>query len=118
MTTGLQSAIADLTGLGLTLDDSLDQSQLDVASEAIDRIAQPLSSEDLRALISLLPRNGDTAFGLCLTLVAAVEASALWPRWELLEDQTNEWVEILRRRLANGGFEPPRPGSSLPHSST
>jgi hypothetical protein len=80
---------------------------LAAASRYIDALAYPLQPRDIRALVALLPPGGDTAAGLNWSLLHAIEAAPAWPMWELLEDQSNEWIRIFRIRLANGGYAPP-----------
>ena len=57
----LQDSIARLLAIAPKLDDDLDEEQLDSAGELLEAITQPLSPEDVRALISLLP--SDTSIG-------------------------------------------------------
>jgi hypothetical protein len=59
-------------------------------------------------LLLLLPDGGDTASGLNWTILHAIEASPVWPLWDTLRSDENEWAKILRRRLANAGIQPPR----------
>lgn len=103
----LQDSIDRLLAVAPKLDDDLDEGQLDSAGELLEAITQPLSPEEVRALISLLPCDGDTAYGINWSVLRAIEAAPTWPLWELLDDKDNEWVEILRVRLRNGGYAPP-----------
>jgi hypothetical protein len=104
----VQNAVKRLHDIGGQLTDKLDDQQLAAATSAIDALSHPLSAEDIRALLLLLPDGGDTASGLNWTILHAIEASPVWPLWETLGSNENEWVQILRRRLANAGLQPPR----------
>jgi hypothetical protein len=88
------------------LTDGLKADQIEVATGYLDHLA-PLSSDDIRALISLLPAEGDTAFGLNWTILHAIEAAPAWPLWDTLEADGHEWIRIFRDRLANAGLHPP-----------
>lgn len=103
----VQNAVNELCDVSEKLTDDLGAGQLAAATKHIDALTHPLSPEDIRALMPLLPHQGDTAAGLNWSLLHAIEASPDWPMWDLLGDQSNEWVRIFRLRLANGGFHPP-----------
>jgi len=104
----VQSAVKRLRDIGGQLTDKLDDQQFAAATSAIDALSHPLSAEDIRALLLLLSEGGDTASGLNWTILHAIEASPVWPLWDTLRNNENEWVQILRRRLANAGVPPPR----------
>ena len=103
----MQEAVTRLTKLGTQLTDDLSQEQLDEATALIDQLQPPLSEEEIAALISLLPYDGDTASGLNWTVLHRIEASPEWPIWQLISDPDHEWHSILWARLRNGGFHPP-----------
>jgi hypothetical protein len=103
----VQTAIRELCEVSEMLTDDLDEEQLAAASKKIDALVHPLKPDDIRALIPLLPQNGDTAAGLNWSILHAIEAAPDWPLWDLLEDQRNEWVRIFRLRRGNGGVHPP-----------
>jgi hypothetical protein len=66
------------------------------------------NAAEVEALLGLLPANGDTAASLNWTILHCIEASPDWPIWHLLADPDHEWQSILRTRLKNGGYVPPR----------
>ena len=103
----VQNAVKELCAVSEELTDGLDSEQLAAATKHIDALVHPLSPDDIRALLDLLPQTGDTAAGLNWSILHAIEASPDWPMWALLGDQGNEWVRTFRLRLANGGFHPP-----------
>ena len=103
----VQDAVRRLHDVGGHLSDALDAEQLAQATASIDQLSHPLSPEDIRALLLLLPSGGDTASGLNWTILHAIEASPVWPLWDTLRGDENEWVRILRLRLANAGMYPP-----------
>jgi hypothetical protein len=103
----MQPAVRDLLALTSTLRDDIDFSIIEQATPILDRLASPIEGDDVEGLLSLLPPNGDTAFGLNWTILHAIESSTAWPRWDFLTDTHNEWIEILTLRLRNGGYERP-----------
>ncbi len=103
----VQKAVRELCEISAKLTDDLDAEQLNAATKIIDALIYPLGFDDIRALISLLPQDGDTASGLNWSILHAIEATPDWPLWDTLEDERSEWVRIFRLRLANGGFFPP-----------
>ncbi|WP_156390708.1 hypothetical protein [Caulobacter sp. Root487D2Y] len=103
----LQDAVKGLLEIGDTLADSLSVEQLYAAEKRLDALAIPLSEDDVRALKSLLPHEGDTAFGLNWTVLHKIEAAPCWPLWDTLKDERNEWTRMLRLRLADAGLLPP-----------
>jgi len=105
----MQEAVKQLTRLAPTLIDDLDEGRLKTAGELIDQLVQPLAEDDIKALLSLLPSSGDTAYGLNWTILHAVEAAPGWPLWSALTDSGNEWTALLLIRLENGGYIQPKP---------
>lgn len=103
----VQDAVRRLNDMGGQLSDELDAEHLAQATAYIDLLSHPLSAVDIRALLLLLPSGGDTASGLNWTILHAIEASPAWPLWDTLRSDENEWVRILRLRLANAGMHPP-----------
>ena len=108
----VQDAVNDLLAISKTLSDALGSEQLDAAVERLDAISAPLSEDDVRALLSLLPHTGDTAFGLNWTILHAIEAAPCWPLWDTLGDRTNGWTQILHLRLTNAGLVSPEEDGS------
>ncbi len=103
----VQDAVKRLHGVGGQLTDGLTDQQLAKATALVDALRHPLSAEDIKALMLLLPSDGDTASGLNWTILHCIEASPAWPLWDTLRSNENEWIRILRLRLANAGEHPP-----------
>ena len=103
----MQDTIAGLLAITPQLTDDLDQTALTAAIGLLDGLAFPLSEEDVTALISILPASGDTASGLNWTILHSVEAAPSWPIWATLQNQSHEWVQIMRLRLGNAGIVEP-----------
>ncbi|WP_030148681.1 hypothetical protein [Mycetocola saprophilus] len=101
-----QDPIDRLHALAPRLDDSLEQLQLNEARALVAQIEQPLSREDIDALLELLPAEGDTAHGLNWDILHLIEAAPLWPVWELLSDIDHGWVEVFIARIRNGDCAP------------
>jgi hypothetical protein len=97
----VQDAVKGLLEISDTLSDDLSVEQLDAAVKRLDALAAPLSEDDVRALLSLFPPEGDTAFGLNWTVLHTIEAAPCWPLWDTLQDEHSEWTRIFRLRLAN-----------------
>lgn len=103
----MQKAVCDLCGIAPKLTDDLSVEQINAAQRCIEALVPPLSADDISALISVLPANGDTAYGLNWSILHMIEAAPDWPVWDMLRDSENDWVISFRQRLANGGFEVP-----------
>src|ERR1700750_2874097 len=103
----VQKAVAELCGISPKLTEKLGEEQFDAAGKCVEALLQPLSHDDVRALITLLPEDDDSAFGLNWEILHAIEAAPGWPHWDLLDNERSEWVRRFRLRLANGGFYPP-----------
>jgi hypothetical protein len=103
----MQQAISGLLSIAPKLTTDMGPSKMDEAVALLDALTHPLAPDDIAALTSLLPADGDDACGLNWTVLHAVEASPDWPRWELLTDTAHEWVEIFLIRLTNAGIERP-----------
>ena len=103
----IQDAVSRLCRIVPVLSDQLDPAQLDAAVRLLDSLVHPLSPDDIRALMRLLPPEGDLAHGLNWTILHAIEASPDWPLWDTLQDRESEWVSTFLTRLANDGCHPP-----------
>ena len=101
----MQEAVQDLCRIAPKLTESLNLEQITAAQNCIESLVSPLSTDDISALISLLPADGDTAYGLNWSILHAIEAAPQWPKWDMLRDEGNDWVRSLRQRLVNAGFE-------------
>jgi hypothetical protein len=83
------------------------QGKMDEAVALLDALAHPLVFDDVAGLMALLPADGDDACGINWTILHWIEASPHWPRWDLLDDDANEWVEVFLIRLKNAGITRP-----------
>ncbi len=101
-----QDPISRILEVTPRLDDALDEGHINAVEELINLIDQPLSRVDVEALLSLLPREGDTAYGLSWTVLHIIEAASIWPLWDLLSDVDHEWVEVFIARIRNGDYSP------------
>jgi len=99
----LHPVVASLTKVAPQLTSTLRQDQLDEAVRLLDAMPHPLAREDIAALVSLLPSDGDDACGVNWTILHAIEASPEWPVWDVLEAPSHEWIAIMRARLRNAG---------------
>ncbi|MBE1710884.1 MULTISPECIES: hypothetical protein [Mesorhizobium] len=103
----MQEAVRDLCRIAPKLTDDLNFEQTTAAQKCIEALVLPLSTDDVSGLISLLPADGDTAYGLNWSILHAVEAAPEWPLWDMIRDEGNDWVRRFCQRLANAGFEAP-----------
>ncbi|UCI21846.1 hypothetical protein FJ970_13200 [Mesorhizobium sp. B2-1-8] len=111
----MQKAVRGLWGIAPKLTEDLTLEQIAAAQTCIESLLPPLSADDVSALISLLPADGDTGYGLNWSILRAVETAPEWPLWDMLRDEGNEWVRRFRQRLANAGFEVPCDIGSKPN---
>jgi hypothetical protein len=100
----MQDAVTRLVAITPQLTDSLDQASLEVVEGLLNQLVSPLSDQEILALLSVLPANGDTAFGLNWTILHLIEAAPSWPIWAALKEQSHEWIRILLLRLENAGM--------------
>jgi hypothetical protein len=103
----MREAVRSLVTRFPRVSDDLDGADLEAASELIDSLVEPLSHDEIVALIGIMPAAGDTASGLNWTFLHAVEASPDWPIWSALADLDHGWVKIFRIRLKNAGYVAP-----------
>lgn len=103
----MQDAVTRLVAATPRLTDSLDQASISLAVGFLDQLLFPLSEEEVLALLSVLPANGDTAFGLNWTILHSIEAAPSWPIWAALREPSHEWMRIFLVRLKNAGMTPP-----------
>jgi len=73
--------------------DELSPRQAERYEEAIRRLPNAPTGEEATALLSLLPPDETTSFGIAWTLVHAIESSPDWPVWDALDDRT--WWRAL-----------------------
>ncbi|TGP57206.1 hypothetical protein EN873_03690 [bacterium M00.F.Ca.ET.230.01.1.1] len=102
-----QDAIRAIRAIAPSLVEQLDPRQYEAIERLLSSVVLPLSEDDVRELVSLLPADGDTAYGLNWTILHLIEAAPGWPHWEALQFQQGEWIDVLMRRLANAGISPP-----------
>ena len=103
----MQQSVYRLLNVAPKLTTDMGQSKMDEAVNLLDALAHPLGPDDIAALMSLLPADGDDTCGLNWTVLHAIEASPNWPCWDLLSDDTNEWAETFLIRLKNAGIHRP-----------
>ena len=99
---GVQPSIQKLLALGTPLTEATSDRQLAEADDHLAHLAYPLSDADIRALLRLLPPDGNAARGLNWSVVHAIEACDTWPipDWRQRADEDHQWFAILRHRLS------------------
>lgn len=103
----MQQAVRDLVALGTVLTDDMPYETLVAAQELVGQLDSPLNEDDIRALMTVLPADGDTTMGIVWPILHAIEASPAWPIWDVLVDMDHEWISIFVIRLANAGEHRP-----------
>jgi hypothetical protein len=103
----MQQAVSALLNIAPKLTSDLVGPRMDKAVELLDALSHPLTPDDISALVSLLPPDGDDACGLNWTILHAVEASPDWPIWDLLGEGQSEWIDTFIIRLKNAGIQRP-----------
>ncbi len=103
----LHPAVAALQALGRPITDD-DYNLIATAHPLTDDLPAHLSAAEIEVLLSVMPANGDTGSGLNWTILHRIEASPEWPIWDLIAKPGHEWHDILRKRLENGGYCPPK----------
>lgn len=100
----MQSAVVKLMQLGRF--PSADNTTLDQVA-AIDTllraIQKPITDEEAAALCSLF--GPDDLYELAWYLLHLIETAPGWPINACLENGDGEWIELLRTRARNGGFD-------------
>ncbi|WP_150125432.1 hypothetical protein [Sphingomonas sp. LM7] len=100
----MQQVVSQLLSVAPKITTDMGQPKMDEAVALLDALSHPLPADDIAALMSLLPSDGDDACGLNWTILHSVEASPHWPPWDLLGDRENEWVDTFLIRLENAGI--------------
>ena len=62
-------------------------------------IQKPVSDEEACALVTVF--GNDDCFGLAWSLLHLIETAPNWPLQDCLANTENDWVDLLRLRLAN-----------------
>jgi len=97
---GVRHEFEDLHALGqLPAGDQLSPEQAHRYEEALSRLPDAPTGEEAAALVSLLPPDETTSFGLAWTLVHTIESSPDWPVTEVL-DASTWWRSQLEDRIA------------------
>jgi len=96
----MRRVIQDLSKLG-TFPESINSNveQVERYEKLIGQIVPPVTDEESRELIKLFGQ--DDYFGLAWTLVHLIESSPSWPLLDLLENDNNQWVSLLKTRADN-----------------
>ena len=75
--------------------------QINAYEKLMERLTRPVSDDEARALIQILPRGqDDSCFGLAWTVLHLIESAPHWPLTDTLQGDT-EWIQRLRQRIAN-----------------
>ncbi len=103
----LQPAVQELLMIAPQFNEDLSEDQINDIESAINRLQHPISAQDAITLLSLLPANGDSYYGLNWSILHAIESSPSWPIWPCLTVSGHIWIDQLRLALSNAGFVEP-----------
>lgn len=75
--------------------------QVNAYGELIERLTKPVSDDEARALIQILPQGQSSSyFGLAWAVLHLIESAPRWPLMDSMQGDT-EWILRLRERMAN-----------------
>lgn len=102
----MRSQIAELAALG-TFPHELDATVVDVSNreELLRQIVPPVAEDEARTLLPLF--GEDDFWGLAWSLVHLIETAPGWPYWDAIDDESNRWHVMLKKRSINAGDRPP-----------
>ena len=98
----INPSVAELVKFGpLPSSETASEAQLDSLQSLLEKIEEPVTDDDARALIQLF--GPDECFGLAWELVHKIETAPSWPLWDVLNKQAphGEWVEFMKTRAKN-----------------
>ena len=100
----MQTAILQLEKLGpFPAEAARDVARLKAIQELLEQIESPVSDDDARVLVKLF--GPDDCYGVAWTLLHLIETAPNWPLEDCLVDTENEWIKVLKQRLANAAKE-------------
>jgi len=76
--------------------------RINETEELLSKITAPVTDEEARTLVELLPKDEDSCFGLVWTLIHLIETAPNWPLEECLFDTTSPWIAHLRNAAQRG----------------
>jgi hypothetical protein len=76
-----------------------EEADIEAYERLLSQVVRPVSDEEAKILLSLF--GPDDCYGMAWTLVHLIETAPHWPLRELLSDETNEWMRLLRLRASN-----------------
>ncbi len=95
----MRETVRRLASLGVLPSEDSALALIQQYEELLAQIVPPVSDEEARVLISLL--GSDDCYGLAWTMIHLIETAPGWPLMDLLENRSNNWIELLRTRAAN-----------------
>ena len=95
----MQKCVSRLLELGKFPSETVDVDQIQQIENLLLAVQTPITDEEAKALCSLF--GPDDFYELPWTIIHLVETAPGWPIEECLVDDTNEWIETLKFRIAN-----------------
>jgi hypothetical protein len=68
--------------------------------DLLKSINKPVTDSEARVLISIF--GPDDYYGLAWTLIHLIETAPGWPLEDVLQNDENEWIQLLKTRIENG----------------
>jgi hypothetical protein len=108
----MRTAVAELSDLGQlpSSDAAIANPEggplLERIEQLVTSIQRPVTDEEARALVKILPSDDDECFGLAWTVLHLIETAPGWPLADCLPDTSNRWVRRLKERAVRGGVLP------------
>src|SRR6185437_15835490 len=82
-------------------EDGATNEQVNAYGKLTERLTKPVSDDEARALIQILPRGqSGSYFGLAWSVLHLIESAPHWPLLDSIQGDT-EWIQRLRERIAN-----------------
>src|SRR5262245_26938359 len=99
----MRSEVSALVALGTLPTSKAELSHIRRFGDSLAQVESPVSDEEARELVRMLPANDDDCFGMAWTLIHLIESAPSWPIQECLSDGDSPWIAHLRRAARNAG---------------
>jgi hypothetical protein len=97
----MRQQVSKLLALGPLPDESTSPEEIDKYANILASVSRPVTNEEAKALVKLF--GPDECYGVAWTLLHLIETAPGWPIMESLQDDSNEWVSLLRQRARRSG---------------
>src|SRR5689334_19764025 len=103
----MRHAVGRLAALGpLPGENSASHAEIEMFILLLDEIGlERPSRSETAVLLNALPEDDDDSLGLSWTVLHIIESGREWPMWDELDARRGWWIDLLRKRLHDAGFE-------------